>query len=67
MKMCPICEKGNLIEVEDIILEIEGHIFILKGERCTNCNEEFPFEKETQKMMENSKKIRINNKFSESK
>ena len=56
MKMCPICEKGNLIEVEDIILEIEGHIFILKGERCTNCNEEFPFEKETQKMMENSKR-----------
>lgn len=49
MKKCPICEKGNLVKVEDIIIEIEGYIFIVKGERCNNCNEEFPYEEESQR------------------
>ncbi len=49
MKKCKICENGELIEAEDITLEIEGYIFITKGERCTACKEEFPYEGETQK------------------
>jgi RNA polymerase subunit RPABC4/transcription elongation factor Spt4 len=40
-KICPVCEKGRLIPVEDIVSEIEGYIFVEKGERCTSCGEEF--------------------------
>ncbi len=49
MKKCPICEKGKLTKVENIILPIGGYIFIVKGERCDSCSEEFPYEEETQK------------------
>lgn len=59
MKKCLICEKGNLLEVEDIILEIEGYVFIVKGERCTKCNEEFPYEEETQKTILIAKKLGV--------
>ena len=59
MRKCKICEKGNLTKVEDIILPIEGHIFIVKGERCDKCNEEFPYEKETQKTIETARKLGV--------
>lgn len=58
-RKCSICEKGELIKVEDIILEVSGYIFILKGERCTNCNEEFPYEEETQKAIETLRRLGI--------
>lgn len=54
-----MCEKGNLEEVEDIILEVEGYVFIVKGERCTKCNEEFPYEEETQKTIIIAKKLGV--------
>ena len=59
MKKCLICGKGNLEKVEDIILEVEGYIFIVKGERCTKCNEEFPYEEETQKTIMVAKKLGV--------
>lgn len=59
MKKCKICEKGKLVEVKDIILEMEGYVFILEGERCSNCNEEFPHEEETQKAIITAKKLGI--------
>lgn len=59
MKKCLMCDKGNLIMVEDIILEVEGYIFILKGERCDNCNEEFPYEEETQKTIEVARRLGV--------
>jgi hypothetical protein len=59
MKKCLICKKGNLLEIDDIILEISGYVFIVKGERCSNCNEEFPYEKETQKTIEIARKIGV--------
>lgn len=46
-RTCPVCTKGSLEMVEDITLEVEGYVFILKGERCTSCKEEFPYEEET--------------------
>ncbi|MBI2498953.1 hypothetical protein HYV88_01785 [Candidatus Woesearchaeota archaeon] len=55
MKTCPSCEKGELIKVDNVIMEIENYVFVVKGERCTKCDEEFPFEDETQKMIEASK------------
>ena len=59
MKKCPVCEKGELIKAEDIILEIEGYIFIVKGERCSNCNEEFPYEEETQRVISTARKLGV--------
>ena len=59
MKKCPTCTKGILEKVEDIILPIEGYIFIVKGERCNKCNEEFPYEEETQKTISVAKKLGI--------
>jgi ribosomal protein S27AE len=58
-KICPICEQGKLIPVEDIISEIEGYVFVEKGERCTNCGEEFISEKEGQKMIGIARKLGI--------
>jgi len=59
MKKCLICEKGKLEVVNDIILEIEGYIFVVKGERCSNCNEEFPYEEETQRTIEIARKLGV--------
>ena len=59
MKICPICEKGNFERVEDIVLEISGYVFIVKGERCNNCNEEFIDEKYTQKTINTAKKMGV--------
>lgn len=58
-KICPVCEKGKLIPVEDIVSEIEGYIFVEKGERCTSCGEEFIAEKEGQKMINIARKLGI--------
>ena len=59
MRKCMACERGNLIKAEDITLEVEGHIFIVKGERCDNCSEEFPYQEETQKTISVARKLGI--------
>jgi len=59
MRACLICEKGNLTKVEDIVLEVEGYIFVTKGERCDYCHEEFPYEEETQRTIEIARKLGI--------
>ena len=59
MRKCQICGKGDLTKVEDIILEIEGYVFIVKGERCANCNKEFPYEEETQKTVTMARKLDV--------
>lgn len=59
MKKCPICEKVNLIEVDDIITEIDGYVFIVKGTRCIGCSEELIDEKEGQKLIEVAKKLGV--------
>lgn len=38
---CPVCGKGVLVEVDDILSEIEGLAFVERGHRCTVCGEEF--------------------------
>ena len=59
MKKCHNCEKGILIKVEDIVLEIEGYVFVVRGEKCDVCDEEFPYEEETQKTISISRKLGI--------
>ncbi len=59
MRKCPICEKRNLVEADDIIFEIDSHFFVEKGSRCTNCGEEFFYEEETQIMIEKARRLGI--------
>lgn len=59
MRKCLICEKGELVKVEDITLEISGYVFVVKGERCDHCNEEFPYEEETERIVSVSRKLGV--------
>lgn len=59
MVKCPSCEKNNLMEVDDIVSDIEGHFFVVKGKRCTSCGEEFIPEKGGQKMIEIARNLEI--------
>lgn len=58
-KTCPVCEKGKLMPVEDIMSEIEGYIFVERGNRCTSCGEEFIPEEEGEKMIKIAKKLKL--------
>src|SRR3989344_7983066 len=58
-RLCLNCEKGFLIKVDNIIVEMDGYVFIAKGEICTNCKEEFLFEDETNRIIESAKKLGI--------
>ena len=58
-KNCPVCEKGELLPVTDVVSEIGGHFFIEKGERCSNCSEEFLPEKESQKTIAIARRLGI--------
>ena len=58
-EICPVCEKGVLVEVEDIINEMDGYVFLIRGTRCTKCSEEFIDEIEGQKMIQSAKKLGI--------
>ena len=59
MRKCPICLLENLEIVEDIVIEIEGYVFVVKGERCDKCKEEFPFEEETQRTISIARKLGV--------
>jgi len=51
MKTCPVCEKGKLTDVDDIVNELDGYTFVVRGQRCTHCGEEYIHEKELQPMI----------------
>ncbi|HLN51223.1 MAG: hypothetical protein ACLQD9_06920 [Thermoplasmata archaeon] len=38
---CPVCGKGDLLSVDDILSDIEGLAFVERGHRCSACGEEF--------------------------
>ena len=58
-KKCPVCEKGELKEVDSIVSEIEGYVFIEKGEYCTACGEEFICEKDAQRTIEIARRLGV--------
>ena len=58
-RACPICGTGNLVAVEDILSDIEGFIFVEKGERCDSCGEEYISEQEGEKMIKVAKRLNI--------
>ena len=41
------------------MLEIEGYIFIVKGQRCDHCKEEFPYEEETRRTISIAKRLGV--------
>jgi len=59
VRKCPVCEKGEFVEVQDIVMEIEGYIFVVSGHRCTKCKEEFPYGKETEKVIGVAKRLGV--------
>jgi len=56
-KICPVCGKGELVKVDDIVSEIDGHFFIESGERCSKCSEEFISEKQGQRVIDAARKL----------
>jgi YgiT-type zinc finger domain-containing protein len=38
--MCPICKKGALQHVNDILYDFGSERLLISGERCTQCKEE---------------------------
>lgn len=58
-RVCPSCGKGELAPVNDIISEFGGYVFVEKGERCTTCGEEFPYEEESQKTIEAARRLGV--------
>jgi hypothetical protein len=57
MKTCPKCEKGKLSDVNDIVNELDGHFFVVKGQRCEKCKEEYINEDELQPVISAAKKL----------
>lgn len=59
MKTCPVCQGGRMVEAEDIVSEMDGYFFVVKGRRCTACGEELIDEREGQKMIALAKRLGV--------
>lgn len=59
MRKCPVCEKGELVPVSDIVSEIEGYTFVEVGERCNSCGEEFIPEEVAQKTIDAARRLGV--------
>ncbi len=57
MKMCPVCNAGRLIDVDDIIADLGGYVFVIRGQRCSSCGEEIIDEIEGQKFISVAKRM----------
>src|SRR2546427_1472122 len=58
-RICPVCEVGELVAVEDIVSDIEGYTFVERGWRCAKCAEEFIPEEESQRTIEVARRLGI--------
>lgn len=56
---CPVCEKGTLVRVDDILSEVEGVAFVERGHRCQNCGEEFIAEEDSQRTVKVARRLGI--------
>jgi hypothetical protein len=57
--ICPICGKGKLVAVDDILSGIEGLTFVERGHRCTACGEEFLDEKDSDRTVKVARRLGI--------
>jgi hypothetical protein len=58
-RLCPSCGRGELVQVNDIISEFGGYVFVEKGERCLACGEEFPYAEESQRTIEVARRLGV--------
>ncbi len=56
---CPVCGKGVLGRVDDILSEIEGLTLVERGHRCPNCGEEFIDEQDDQRTIKVARRLGI--------
>lgn len=56
---CPVCGKGQLVWVEDILSEFEGYVFVEQGHRCTHCGEEFIPEEEGERTIRIARRLNL--------
>ncbi|MBI4416224.1 MAG: hypothetical protein HY557_04500 [Euryarchaeota archaeon] len=56
---CPVCGRGELVPVDDIVSEIEGYTFVEQGRRCTACGEEFIPEEESKRLIAVARRLGI--------
>lgn len=56
---CPVCGKGELADVDDILSEIEGLAFVERGRRCPVCGEEFIDEADSNRTIQVARRLGI--------
>ena len=56
---CPVCGKGELLAVDDILSEIEGLAFVERGHRCNTCGEEFIDEADSNRTIKVARRLGI--------
>jgi len=56
---CPVCRKGDLHRVDDIMSEIEGLAFVERGHRCSACGEEFIDPDDSQRTIQVARRLGI--------
>lgn len=56
---CPVCGKGVLQPVDDILSELEGYAFVERGDRCSHCGEEFINEAESDRTIRVARRLGI--------
>lgn len=56
---CPVCGKGTLVRVDDILSEIEGLAFVERGHRCSACGEEFIDQEDTERTIKVARRLGI--------
>ena len=57
MKKCAQCNKDTLVEVTDIVNDLDGYFFVLRGWRCSQCGEEYLDEEDTQRMINTARHL----------
>jgi len=56
---CPVCGKGELHPVDDIVSEIEGLAFVERGRRCSMCGEEFVDEEDSNRTIKVARRLGV--------
>lgn len=56
---CPVCGKGELANVDDILSEIDGLAFVERGRRCPVCASEFVDEGDSNRTIKVARRLGI--------
>lgn len=56
---CPVCMKGELLAVDDILSEVEGLTFVEHGHRCNACGHEFIDEADSDRTVKVARRLGI--------